>query len=95
MDILTEIIIDFIMTVFIDNTDNIIKDKKVSKWIRYPVICLVILLSIIFIFGPIILGILLLNKSIVASIISMLIGITFLIGIIFKVKKIIKEKNIT
>ncbi len=93
MDLIIEIIIEFIAEIFIDNTDNIIKNKKISKWIRYPVIFITILLCVLITVVPIILGIVLLNKNIIASIIFITIGIIFLIGIIYKIKKVIKEKT--
>lgn len=92
MDFIIEIIIEFIAEIFIDNTDDIIKNKKISKWIRYPVIFITILLCALITVVPIILGIILLNKNIIASIIFITVGIIFLIGIIYKTKKIIKDK---
>lgn len=95
MNLIFEIIIDFITTIFIGNADNIIKNKTISKWVRYPIIFVSILLCILVTFVPIILGIILLNKNIIASIIFILIGTIFTIGIIFEIKKIIKEKSAT
>ena len=93
MDLIFEIIIDCIVTIFIDNTDNIIKNKTISKWIRYPIICIFIIICILVTFVPIILGIILINKNIMASLIFIIIGTIFLIYIVYEIKKIIKEKS--
>ena len=93
MDLILEIVIDFIVTIFVDNTDNIVKNKKISKWIRYPVIFVTILLCSLVTIAPIILGIVLLNKNIIASIIFILIGTIFTSAIIYEIKKTIKEKS--
>ena len=93
MDLILEIVIEFIVTLFVDNTDDIIKNKKISKWIRYPVIFITILLCSLVTVVPIILGFILLNKNIIASIILILIGIIFITAIIYKIKKTIEEKN--
>ena len=93
MDLILEIVIDFIVSIFIENTENIIKNKKISKWIRYPVIFISIVLCSFITIAPIILGIVLLNKNIMASVIFILIGTIFTLFIIYKIKKIIKEKR--
>ena len=93
MYLIFEIVIDFIVSLFIENTDNIIKNKKISKWIRYPVIFIAIVLSSLITIAPIILGIVLLDKNITASVIFILIGSIFTLLIIYEIKKIIKEKK--
>lgn len=95
MDLILDIVIDFIVTLFVDNTDGIIKNKKISKWIRYPVIFLNIILCSLITIVPIILGIVLLNKNIIASVIFILVGTIFTLLLIYKIKKIIKEKKNT
>ena len=94
MYLIFEIVIDFIVSLFIENTDNIIKNKKISKWIRYPVIFIAIVLSSLITIAPIILGIVLLDKNITASVIFILIGTVFTLLMIYEIKKIIKEKKI-
>lgn len=95
MDFILGIVIDFIVSIFIDNTDNIIKNKRISKWIRYPVIFIAIVLSLLITIVPVILGIVLLNKNTIASVIFILIGTIFTLLIIHEIKKIIKEKRCT
>ena len=94
MDLVFDIVIDFIVTIFMDNTENIIKNKKISKLIRYPVIFIAIVLSSLITIAPIILGIVLLDKNITASVIFILIGTVFTLLMIYEIKKIIKEKKI-
>ena len=93
MGLIFEIVIDFIVSIFIENTDNIIKNKKISKWIRYPVILIAIVLSSFITIAPIILGVVLLNKNTIASVIFILIGTIFTLLMIYEIKKIIKEKK--
>lgn len=93
MNLIFEIIIDFLITIFADSTEKIIKNNKISKWVRYPVIFLCILLCVLITVVPIIIGIILLNKNIVASIIFIIIGIIFLMVIIYDVKKVLKDNK--
>ena len=93
MDLVFDIVIDFIVTIFMDNTENIIKNKKISKLIRYPVIFITIVLCVFTTIAPIVVGIVLLNKNIIASVIFILIGSIFTLLIIYEIKKIIKEKK--
>lgn len=93
MDLIIEIVIEFIAEIFIDNTEDIIKNKKISKWIRYPVIFITILLCALVTVVPIIAGIILLNKNRLASIFFIIIGMIFLIGIIYKIRNIIKQRT--
>ncbi|MBP3801099.1 MAG: hypothetical protein J6I85_03575 [Clostridia bacterium] len=93
MDLVFDIVIDFIVTIFMDNTENIIKNKKISKLIRYPVIFITIVLCAFTTIAPIVVGIVLLNKNIIASVIFILIGSIFTLLIIYEIKKIIKEKK--
>lgn len=82
-------IIDFFVTLFVENADNIIENKKISKWIRYPIVILLILTWLILVCGTIILGIALivLKQNLIAAMISILIGISFLIATIYKYRK--------
>ena len=87
MDIIIEILIDFFEMIFIDNSEKIIKDKKISKFIRYPVIFIALLLCGLITLCPIILGILLFKQNTIGAIIFILIGIIFSIYIFYKIKK--------
>ena len=82
MDLVFDIVIDFIVTIFMDNTENIIKNKKISKLIRYPLIFITIVLCAFTTIAPIVVGIVLLNKNIIASVIFILIGSIFTLLII-------------
>ena len=94
MDLILEIISDFLLTLFAYNTEKIVKNNKISKWIRYPVIFLSVLLCCLVTVVPIIIGIILLNKNGIASIIFTIIGIIFLMVIIYDIKKALKgDKN--
>ena len=93
MDWILEIVIDFIVSIFFHNADSVMKNKKISKWIRYPVIFITMVLCAFTTIAPIILGIILLNKNTIASVIFILIGTMFTVLIIYEIKKILKEKK--
>ena len=93
MDIIIEIIIDFIETIFINNSEKIVKDKKISKFIRYPVIFIALLLCGLLTLGPIILGIFLLKQNTIGAIIFILIGTIFSMCIFYEIKKVINKQR--
>ncbi len=93
MDIIVEIFTDFIETIFVENSEKIVKDKKISKFIRYPVILIILLSCGLLTLGPIILGILLFKQNIIGATISILIGTIFSVYIFYKIKKVINKQR--
>lgn len=87
MELVIEFLIEVFVETFIEASDEIVKNKKISKWIRYPIIILTILLAVLLIGGSLTLGIFLLNKNIIASLICIGLGILFIIMFIHELKK--------
>lgn len=89
MEILIELLIDLLLDGSIELTSN----KKVPKFIRYPLITIIVLFFLIIILGLCIIGILLFNKNIYASLLIIIIDIILLIGSIIKFRKIYFNKT--
>lgn len=84
MDFILELIGEFILEGIMEVGTN----KKISKWIRYPILAL-----IIFLFGSVILGILLLGvisfkRNRFMGILMISLGLFMIVGIVIKVRKI-------
>jgi len=84
MDELIELVLDILL----ESSIGISSNKKVSKWIRYPIIVFLLIFFTVITFGIMILGIMLIEESILASLIFICCGIVMLIGSIIKFKKI-------
>ncbi len=80
METLIDFIIDFFITLFIENSDEIVKSKKVSRWIRYPLIILISLFAIIIVGLLLAIGIELLRNP---NLYSKLGGLLFIIIDVF------------
>lgn len=93
MEFLIEELIDLIL----EGSIEISKSKKVPKWIRYPLIGLIILIFTVVILGVLILGLLLLAENILAGLVISVIGIIMLVMGIINFKKVyltkISKKN--
>lgn len=89
MELLIEILLDLIFEGSIEISSN----KKVPKWIRYPLIVLITLFFIIVIIGILILGILLFNENIYASLIMIILSLVILVSGITKFKKTYIERK--
>lgn len=84
MDFILELIGEFILEGIMEVGTN----NKISKWIRYPILAL-----IIFLFGSVILGILLLGvisfkRNRFMGILMISLGLFMIVGIVIKVRKI-------
>lgn len=88
MDIIFELILDL----FLEESLEICSNKK-SKWIRYPLLIILMLFVIIIILGLLILGIYLIKTSIIISIIFIICSILLTIGIIIKLKRLHNERK--
>lgn len=91
MEFLFELLADLLIEGGIEASSN----PKVSKWIRYPILIILILFFASVIFGIIFLGIHLLKENTIGALLIILVGLIMLIGSIIKFTKIyIKDKNI-
>lgn len=84
MDVLFEIILELIFEGGIEISSN----KKISKWIRYPLIFIIALFFMAIIFLLIFIGIKILKSSLLVGIVCIALGISFLIGSVLKFRKL-------
>ena len=87
MVLIMDELIEFILDLLLEGGIELSANKKVSKWIRYPTIAFLFLFFTIVIFGMIILGILMIEESILVSFIFVACGIAMLIGSVIKFRK--------
>ncbi len=94
MELLGELIFEIIFTLLIEGTINLINNKNISKWVRYPLLFMIFTFFAV-IFGLIFwLGIICYEKNIVMSLVIWIVGILLVIGAIFGFrKKYIKKKK--
>lgn len=89
MDLIYEIILEIIF----EGTLELSSNKKVPKFIRYPLIFILFLLISIIIVGIFILGISIYNENAIISLILLISSIALLNGAINKFKNLYLEKN--
>ena len=86
-----EYIIEFLLDLFFDITLESLSNKKLPKWIRYPLGVLTGLLIFGIIVGVIILGILITQETLIGGIFIVAVGIFLLICGMVKTLKTIKQ----
>ena len=86
-----EYVIEFILELLVDGTIEILPNKKVSKWIRYPLGILVGLFMFAVIIGILVFGLLILGEWIIAGILMLALGIALLVCAIYKTVKVIRQ----
>lgn len=93
-----EYIIEAILDLILEGSMEISSNKKISKWIRYPLILFIILFYSIVIIGLFILGLMILKENILFGFFIIVLSLFMLIGSIVKFKKIygkkVEDKNI-
>ena len=82
-----EIIVEFILELLLEGSIEVSRNIKVPKYIRYPLIFIISLLFLFVICIVILVGVLLLNESVIGGIIFILLGLFMLVSVIIKVKK--------
>ena len=85
-----EFLIELLLDLVLEGSIEISKNKKISKFIRYPLIIFIILSFTIIFFGMLILGILILKENIYFG---LLISIILIILSIKKFKKVYIERK--
>ncbi len=88
-----EFILEFLLELLVEGVTLLVENKKISKWIRYPLWAIIVLLFIFVIGLLFFLGIVLLPKNIGFSILFFLTGILFLIISIKKMKSYCSKKK--
>ena len=86
-----EYVIEFILDLLVDGTIEILPNKKVPKWIRYPLGIFVGLFMFAVIIGIFVLGILIFGESLIAGILMLALGFVLLVCAIYKTVKIIRQ----
>lgn len=89
MDYIIELVIELLLEGSIEISSN----KKVSKWIRYPLILFIVTIFIGIILLMFYLGFSLLNKNALVAILILIISLFMLISAIIKFKKLYIEKR--
>lgn len=96
-----EIIFEVIAELLLGLMELVVDNSKISKWIRYPIIILSILLIFIVLFGLLFLGIIIFQKNMIAGIFIVIVGVMMILLFIYgiykdylmiKVKKSLKEE---
>ena len=88
-----EFIIELIFELIMDGSVSICKSKKVSKWIRYPLIFLVSLISLGFVGIVLVTAFDMMDDSIIGGLAILAIAIFFLVCMIREIIKTYKEKK--
>ena len=83
-----DIVFEFIVELIFEGCIEISSNKKISKWIRYPLIALIILFFIAIISLCFILGIKIIYSNKIAGLFCIAIGLLLMIGSIYKFRKI-------
>lgn len=89
MDFIFELIVELLVEGSFEASSN----KKLSKWIRYPILFLLILFFAAVILGVLFLGFILLQNNILAAICMLFLGVFMLIGSIIKFRKMFLRKK--
>ena len=77
-----DFLIELIGEILIEGSFELATNKKVSKWIRYPLLGILIVLYSMIIFGILFVGINSINENLMLSIILIIISILMLVGTI-------------
>ena len=89
MDLIYEIILELIL----EGTLELSSNKKVPKWIRYPLLGVLIVLYSIIMFGILFIGINSINENFWVSIFLIVISLVLFIGTIIAIKSKLNSKE--
>lgn len=82
-----EVIVEFILELLLEGSIEVSRNIKVPKYIRYPLIFIISLLFLFVICIVILVGVLLLNESVIGGSAFILLGLFMLVSAIIKFKK--------
>ena len=88
-----ELLIEILLELIFEGTFELSSNKKVPKWVRYPLIAIIVLFCAIVIFGLLIIGIRILNENIFIGIVLILISLILLIRAIKEFKNKYMDKR--
>ena len=84
MDFIFELILDL----FLEGGMEVVSNKKISRFIRYPILTIIILFFLVVIFGIMYLGIVLLNDSLLGGLFFIIISLLLLVACIYKFRQV-------
>ena len=89
-----EFIFELIADLLLEGSMEIESNKKINKFIRYPILAIIILFFLVVIFGLMYLGIISLSSSLVGGLFIIIISLVLLIACIHKFREVyLKEKE--
>jgi len=88
-----EFLIELVLDLFLEGGIEVSSNKKISKWIRYPIIFIIVAFFLAVISLLFIAGIAILKENILAGLLIIGISVFMLVGCIFKFRKIYLEKK--
>lgn len=86
-----EFVFELILELFLEGSMEISKNKKISKWIRYPVLALVVLFFVTVLALIFLVGIMMFSTNILASLFVIGVGLIMLVGTILKFRRMYLE----
>ncbi|MBQ6841069.1 MAG: hypothetical protein IJO63_03010 [Bacilli bacterium] len=88
-----DIVFEFILEIFFEGSLELTKNKKISKWIRYPLMFLIILLFVGVIALMLAVAIAMYKTSILASLFLIGLTIFMLVGSVAKLRNVWMKQN--
>ena len=88
-----EFLIEFLLELIFEGSMELSKSRKVPKWIRYPLIVIILLLFLIVDFLFVFVSIVILKENILGGILFSIFTIFFIVMSIIKFKKMYFEKK--
>lgn len=82
-----EYVLEFIFDLLFEGGEEICRNRKISKWIRYPVFGLMVLVFAAIVGFLLVLGWALWKESILASLLLFAVAVAAIIGIALKVRR--------
>lgn len=88
-----DFLIELIGEILIESSFELATNKKVSKWIRYPILTLLIIFYSAIILGILFIGINYINENFWLSIFLIVVSLLLFIGTIFAIKRKLNSKE--
>lgn len=88
-----DFIIELILEIFLEGSMEIIKIKKIPKYIRYPLIALITIFFTTIIVGMFTIGIMLIKENFYGGLFIMLVSLILIIGAVSKVQALYIENK--
>lgn len=86
-----EFLLELVMELLVEGSMEAVSNKKLSKYIRYPLACMLLLFFAVVIFAIFLIGIAIRKENIYASLLILLAGFILLIASIIKGVRIYQE----